>query len=314
MNNPMRNILTGSIGIMLLVLGIWLPEWALFLAIIGLAKGVVVLGLMVLWRTGLVSFGQGLFYGLGAYTVGVLPAYTGISDAIVLVVIGMLIAGLVAFILGFLLARYREIFFAMLCLAFSMIYYGILVKSEALGSTDGFHVVQTTYFGYAPQAGAQANLALYIFTAGIVAVAGLFVARYLGSILGHLTTAIRDNEIRVEYLGFSVHRAIHFKFTLAGMLAGAGGALVAIAVGHVDPEMVYWIASGEFVFVTILSGTGNVIAPFIGSIVFELLRSFALEYAPYIWQIIVGGSLLLVIIFLPGGLWSLIERKRGAEV
>jgi branched-chain amino acid transport system permease protein len=194
-----------------------------------------------------------------------------------------------------------------------MIYYGILVKSEALGSTDGFHVVQTTFFAYAPVAGEEANLALYIFTAAIVAVAGLFVAKYLSSTMGHLTTAIRDNEIRVEYLGFSVHRAIHFKFTLAGMLAGAGGALVAIAVGHVDPEMVYWIASGEFVFVTILSGTGNVIAPFIGSIVFELLRSFALEYAPYIWQIIVGGSLLLVIIFLPGGLWSLIERKRGAE-
>jgi branched-chain amino acid transport system permease protein len=310
-HHRVRNYLIGAIGIALLIAGTRLPEWALFLAIIGLAKGLVVLGLMVLWRTGLVSFGQGLFYGLGAYTVGVLPIHTGISDAVVLVVIGMLIAGLVAFALGFLLARYREIFFAMLCLAFSMIYYGVLVKSEALGSTDGFHVVQTRYLGYAPQPGQDANLALYIFTAGIVAFAALLVARYLGSTMGHLTRAIRDNEIRVEYLGFSVHRAIHFKFTLAGVLAGAGGALVAIAVGHVDPEMVYWIASGEFVFVTILSGTGNVIAPFIGSIVFELLRSFALEYAPNIWQIIVGASLLLVIIFLPGGLWSLIERSAG---
>ena len=300
----------GLIGIGLLMLGFWLPEWAQFLAIVGLAKGLVVLGLLVLWRTGLVSFGQGLYYGLGAYTVGLLPIHTGISDAFALVLLGALVAGAIAFVLGFLLSRYREIFFAMLCLAFSMILYGILVKSEPLGSTDGFHIVQVSYLGYTPEAGAEANQALYGLCAVLAALAALFVSRYLSSTLGHLSTAIRDNEIRVEYLGYSVRRAIHFKFTLAGFLAGAGGALVAIAVGHIDPEMVWWIASGEFVFVTILSGTGSVAAPFLGSIVFELLRSFALEYAPHVWQMIVGGALLAVIVFLPGGLWSLLSRFR----
>ena len=131
--------------------------------------------------------------------------------------------------------------------------------------------------------------------------------------MGQLSTAVRDNELRVEYLGLSVHRIVHLKFTMAGALAGSGGAIAAIAVGHVDPEMVWWIASGEFVFVTILSGAGSVVAPFIGSTVFELLRTLALQYAPHIWQIIVGGTLLAVIIFLPGGLWSVIERMRGLK-
>ncbi|MFO1350331.1 MAG: branched-chain amino acid ABC transporter permease [Gammaproteobacteria bacterium] len=307
-----KRVVLGILALALLALGVRLPEWALFLAIVALAKGLVVLGLMVLWRAGLVSFGQGLFYGLGAYSVGLLPIYWNITDAFALVGAGTLVALAVAFIIGFLLAQYREIFFAMLCLAFSMILYGILVKSETLGSTDGFNIVSVSYAGYTPAPGLATNIALYALTAAIVALAGLLVARYLGSTLGHLATAIRDNEIRVEYLGFSVRRALHFKFALAGALAGAGGALTAIAIGHIDPEMAWWITSGEFVFVTMLSGAGSVIAPFLGSLAFELLRSYALQYAPNVWQIIVGGALLLVILFLPGGLWSLIDRRKPA--
>lgn len=296
-----------------LACGLFLPAWAIFLGIVSLAKGLVVLGLMLLWRTGLVSFGQGLFYGAGAYTVGILPQYVPLSDAIALVAISAAGAGLLAFLLGFLLRRYREIFFAMLCLAFSMIFYGVLVKSEALGSTDGFNVVQTSYLGYVPENPDQLQLLLYGMTALIAWVSALFIHRYLKSPMGNLTRAIRDNELRVEYLGFSAKRAVHFKFVVAGVLAGAGGALAAIAIGHVDPEMVWWIQSGEFVFVTILSGVGNVLAPFIGSIAFEILRTFAVQYAPQAWQFVVGGALLGVIIFLPGGLWSLIERTREGE-
>lgn len=313
MSETALRILLYFVTPVVLALGLMLPDWAVFLGIVSLAKGLVVLGLMLLWRTGLVSFGQGLFYGAGAYTVGLLPQYVPITDALLLVVIAALGAGLLAFLLGFLLRRYREIFFAMLCLAFSMIFYGVLVKSEDLGSTDGFNVVPTSYFGYIPADPQELQRILYVLTAVVAWGACLFVNRYLASPMGSLTRAIRDNELRVEYLGFSAKRAVHFKFVVAGLLAGAGGALAAIAIGHVDPEMVWWIQSGEFVFVTILSGVGNVLAPLIGSIAFEILRTLAVEYAPQAWQFVVGGALLAVIMFLPGGLWSLIERSREGE-
>lgn len=293
-----------------LALGLLMPDWAIFLGIVSLAKGLVVLGLILMWRSGLVSFGQGLFYGAGAYMVGILPQYVPISDAFLLVLISAAGSGVLAFILGFLLRRYREIFFAMLCMAFSMIFYGILVKSESLGSTDGFNVVETSYLGYTPSDPNEMQRILYGTTALVAWLACLFVNRYLGSTMGNLTRAIKDNELRVEYLGFSAKRAVHFKFVIACVLAGAGGGLAAIAIGHVDPEMVWWIQSGEFVFVTILSGAGNVIAPLVGSVVFEILRTFAIEFAPQAWQFVVGGCLLAVIMFLPGGLWSLIERSR----
>jgi branched-chain amino acid transport system permease protein len=294
--------------------GLVMPGWAIFLLITILGKGLVVLGLVLLWRTGLMSFGQALYYGLGAYAVGLAQTYLGLRDAFLLVAMGTLVATLIAVALGFLLRQYRDIFFAMLSLAFSMILYGTLVKSEALGSTDGFSIAVPHFAGAAP-GGGGAQYYLFLLTLLVVLLGSYLTHRYLASPMGHLTTAIRDNEIRVEYLGYSVRRAIHVKYTLAAALSGAGGALVALAVGHIDPEMTYWTTSGEFVFVAILAGAGSVLAPFLGSALFEVLRTYATDYAPYSWQMILGICLLLLILFLPNGVWSLFQwRRRGRSV
>lgn len=289
-----------------------LPNWAVFLATLALAKGVVVIGLLVLWRTGLVSFGQALYFGFGGYTVGLVGLKFGVSDAFLLTLLATIASMVVAMILGIIISRYREIFFAMLTMAFSMILYGVLVKTEALGSTDGFNVVHPTYLGYAPTGEAQ-RIALFLLALVVAYLASVGVHRYLRSSLGHLTTAIRDNEIRVEYLGVSVQQAIYFKYVIAGALTGAGGAITAMAVGHVDPEMTYWTTSGEFVFVTILAGTGHVAAPFLGSLIFELVRTYAFEYSPYTWQLVLGSVLLLLIMFLPQGLWSVVVKIRNRK-
>src|SRR5436305_12635499 len=105
-----------------------LPAWLISLATIAFANGLVVLGLIVLWRAGLVSFGQALYYCIGAYTVALLAKWTGFSDAIGLVLLGGIAAGLVAGGVGFLLGRYRVMFFAMLSLGLSMILYVVLLR------------------------------------------------------------------------------------------------------------------------------------------------------------------------------------------
>ena len=296
----------------LAVASLLVPGWMVYLLTVIVARALVVLGLVVLWRTGLMSFGQALYFGLGAYAVGLSQKYLGLRDAFALVLLGLAAAVFAAVILGFLLRQYRDIFFAMLSLAFSMILYGTLVKSETLGSTDGFAVAAPTFLGWKP-GGAGTQYGLLFLTLAIGAVGTYVVQRYLASPMGHLTTAIRDNEIRVEYLGASVRRAIQVKLGIAGALAGAGGVLSALAVGHIDPGMAYWTSSGEFVFVTILAGAGSVFAPLIGALVFETVRSFAVQYSPETWQMTLGTVLLLVIVFLPGGLWSLAARLRGAR-
>ena len=293
--------------VVLMVADFLLPEWVRFIGLQTLARGAVALGLLVLWRTGLVSFGHALFFGWGAYAAA-LMSREGITDAFVLVIGATLAAGLLAFLLGFLLRRYRAIFFALLNLAFSMILYGVLVKTEELGSTDGFGVAKPTFLGYAPD-GEAVQITLFAFTVTLTYLVVVGVHLYLKSTLGHMTMAIRENEIRVEYLGYSAEKAIHIKYVMSGLLAGFGGAIMALAVGQVDPDsMAYWPVSGEFVFITILSGTGSVAATYVGALVFELIRTYAFEYAPQIWQLILGGTLLGIILFLPEGLWSLKER------
>jgi len=98
---------------------------------------------------------------------------------------------------------------------------------------------------------------------------------------------------------------------MSGLLAGLGGVVMAFAVGHVDPDsMVNWLVSGDFVFITVLSGTGSVAAPFIGAAAYALIRTYAFDYAPHVWQLIMGSSLLAIIMFLPDGLWSLFDKRR----
>ena len=288
----------------LFVLNFFLDEWMRTIGLQSLSRGLVAIGLLVLWRTGLVSFGHALFFGFGAYTVALLQI-AGIRDIFVLLLSGTLCAGMVAFALGFLLRKYRAIFFALLNMAFSMILYGVLAKVEALGSTDGIPIEQVSFMG-AKLEGEYYRMTIFIVTIVFAYISAVGAHWYLKSTLGLMTMAVRENEIRVEYLGYSAEKAIHVKYVISGILAGLGGVIMAITIGHVDPDsMVYWPVSGDFVFITILSGTGNVCATFIGALVYELLRTYAFEFAPEIWQFILGGALLLIIMFLPNGLWSL---------
>lgn len=310
----MRSSWTGAAAVLLIfvALGLLLPAWLVFLLAVALAKGLVVLGAVILMRAGLVSFGQALFYAAGAYAVAFGMSRWGISDALTLLLLGGA-AGLVAgAVTGLLVARYRQIFFAMLTLAFSMALYGALVKAYAVtGGSDGLRVAAPTVLGLDPFPQSE-RIAVYWLALAAVAVAAYLIDRYFRSPLGYLVQAIRDNEVRVQYLRGSVPRAIFAIFVLAGLLAGVGGALESLSVGHVDPQLAYWTTSGEFVFIAVLSGTGSVYAPLGGTILFELIKAYAFKYAPYTWQMVLGAAMLAVVLLLPGGLWTLWERRAGS--
>jgi ABC-type branched-subunit amino acid transport system permease subunit len=301
-----------AVSVVLLAVGPFLPRWGMFLINVSLCYGIVVLGMLLLMRTGVVSFGHGLYYCLGAYAAGTLDQVFRVSDMAVMLVAAVIVTALVSTAIGLLLRKYRDIFFAMLSLAFSMILYGLLVKTSSLGSSDGFNITASRIAGVTVAGTLVDRYVRYALTVLFAFLAGVFMHKYLNSHMGRLAGAIRDNELRVEYMGASVRNVIHVNYVISAVLAGIGGALAAIAVGHIDPEMAYWTTSGEFVFVGILSGTGNVLAPFLGAFIFETIRSFAYEYSPNTWQMALGITMLVVIMFLPGGLWSLFTRMRKA--
>jgi len=307
---PERSTISFTIAALaMLVAGPFLPQWLTFALMVSVAKALVVIGLIVLMRAGLVSFGQGLYYCLGGYAAGAANQFWKVSDVAALLALGIVACALVAAILGLLLCRYREIFFAMFTMAFSMILYGVLAKTPALGSTDGFNVTTPSLFGLAfrPE---SSQLWIYGITVVVALIAAILVQRYLKAGMGHAGEAIRENEIRVEYLGMSARRIVYVKYILAAVLAGLGGGLTAMATGHVDPQMAYWTTSGEFVFIALMGGTSHVAAAFVGAILFELIRTYAFELSPYTWQMTLGIVLLAIIMFLPRGLWSLMPGEK----
>lgn len=293
----------------ILAVGWALPAW-IFVLSIALTKGLAVLGLVLLMRAGLVSFGQGLFFAIGGYGAGLLVDAYRITDAALLLPAAALAALAVAALVGLLLARYRDIFFAMLTLALSMILYGLLVRSAHLGGTDGFNIRTVTLFGWPLNGAGRFN--------GLVLLVGLALAgialsdAFCRTALGRLAPGIKDREIRVEYLGAAANHAIYAAYLLAALLAGLGGAMSGIAVGHVDPELAFWTTSGEFVVIGVIAGSGNVVAAFAAALILELVRTYAYQYAPNTWQMVLGLIILALILFMPGGLSSLRLRRRAS--
>jgi branched-chain amino acid transport system permease protein len=301
-----------AIAIVLAVAGLAAPKWLLFLATMAASRGLAVLGIVVLMRGGGASFGQGMFFALGAYVAAMSPHTLGITDAVLRSLLGMLAAGVVAAVFAPMLARYRGIFFAMLTLALSMVLYGLLSKSVALGGTDGLTVAKPTLFGIVLTA-ARTDYLLFVVTAALCVLASWAVAVYKGSVAGLLARAVRANSLRVEYLGASSQRSLATSFVLCGVLGGLGGAITALVLGHVEPEFTNWTTSGEFVFIAVLAGQQSVAAVFVASLLLEIVRSFSNLYFPNTWQLALGVFLLVVILFRPDGIGSLWAGRRKAR-
>lgn len=281
-----------------------MPKWLTFLMTMAAAQGLVSLGIVLLMRGGVVSFGQGMVFALGGYAAGLAYSRLGFTDALGLTLLGGVAATLLAAPFAPMLARYRGIFFAMLTLALSMVTYGLLMKIELLGGSDGFNIGRPTLFGQ-KLPDARVGYVMYVMTIVIAGVMALLSRVYFDSTRGLLTLAVRENELRVEYLGGSVRQAMTINFILAAFAGGMGGALVVMSLGHIDPNFSYWTTSGEFVFVAILAGWQSVLAVFVASTVLEVVRSFSSSYFPNTWQLVLGLFLLFVIRFLPRGIGSL---------
>ena len=154
---------------------------------------------------------------------------------------------------------------------------------------------------------------LYSVAVVVVGVLATLARIYVDSVRGLVSLAIRENELRVEYLGASVSQAVATNYLLASFMGGVGGALTLMSLGHIEPNFAYWTTSGEFVFVAILAGHHSMLAVFVGSFVVEVVRSFSNLYFPNTWQLAMGLFLLVVIRFLPLGLGSLWIKKKNKQ-
>ncbi|MBR0896679.1 branched-chain amino acid ABC transporter permease [Bradyrhizobium tropiciagri] len=304
----MRIILAAAAVLTLAGLAFAAP-WLQFVLTLAIAKGFAALGVAVLLRAGLISIGHAMFFAASAYGAAFL-ARAGINDLGLLLILSVLVSALIGAIAGSFLVRYRAIFFAMLNLAVSMVFYALCAKLYGVtGGTDGMPVPIPAVFGMVFAEPAFKSILFYLSLVLMVLV-GLVVHRYLDSPLGHALSAVHSNEIRLEYLGIPVWAILLIAYTISAALAGLGGAVAGFAIGRVVPDFAFWTASGHLVLIAVLGGIGGVPGAFIGALFLELLHSAAVTVTDA-WNLFVGMTLIAVIMFMPQGIYGLFERKEA---
>lgn len=291
---------------------VFLPTTQVMLTL-ALAKSLAVLGIIVLLQAGQVSFGHALFYAVSAYAAAFLGRAMAGGELLLNLLLGMASAALVALLVGLFVVRYREIFFGMLNLAASMIFFSFLEKFYHItGGSDGLSVPRPTVLGFTLERAGFETL-LYYGSLALVLAALMLTHRFLSSPVGQMLRAIKTNEVRLEYLGVSSRRVLLAGYVVSAALSGLGGALMASAQGIVTPEYAWWVRSGEFVFIAILGGAGSVQGALVGALAYESVKTYAAAFAADIWQLVLGVVLLAVILFAPKGMAGLLQARRRRE-
>ncbi len=284
---------------------------------LALAKGLAVLGIVVLLQAGQVSFGHALYFAVSAYIAAFIGHRFGGGELVLMLVAGTAGALLAGIVVGLFVVRYRYIFFGMLNLAVSMIFFSVLEKFYYVtGGSDGLQVARPLVLGIEMERAGFETLLFYL-TLTLCLAAAWGTHRFLNSPLGNMMRAIKTNEVRLEYLGVSARRVLLVGYALSAALGGLGGTLTAVAQGIVTPEYAYWIRSGEFVFIAILGGSGSVGGAFVGALIYEGVRTYAAAFAADVWQMILGITLLVVILYRPSGVvgawFELLGRLRAGR-
>ena len=258
---------------------------------------------LILGFGGMVSFGHAAFLGVGAYTVAILTQM-GLTDAWLVWPVAMLVAGLFAFLIGAVSLRTQGVYFIMITLAFAQMMYYLLVSAKTYGGDDGMPLLTRSRIGMWDM---SADTNFYYATLAVCVGTWVLIARLLNARFGHVLQAIRDNEVRMQSLGYAVFRYKLCAFVLSGALAGLAGALLANQSGFVSPAMMQWSQSGMLMMMVILGGVGHLYGGVWGAIVFLLLEE-TLSHFTIHWQLGLGALLLAVVLLAPNGLTSVFKH------
>ncbi|MFT3759047.1 branched-chain amino acid ABC transporter permease [Thauera sp.] len=263
--------------------------------------------------TGLVSFGHAAYFGIAAYAVALLsPGHDAQSLWWVLPAsIGL--SALAAFVIGLFVLRTKSIYFIMVTLAFAQMAYFVFHDTPLGGGSDGMYLnsrPSAAIFDWEPfDLGDEVHMFYFILVMTVLAY--LFLARILKSPFGRALYGIKSNEHRMQSLGYFTFRYKLGAFTLAGGLGGLAGFLYAVLFGFVTPELLSWHESGNVLLMVILGGMGNLGGAIAGAFAFEAMREVFADVTKY-WQLLMGGVIVAVVLFLPGGLAGVPGRIKRA--
>ena len=263
---------------------------------------------LLLGFTGLMSLGHAAFFGLGAYAVAVLGVQLGLNAWLGLLA-GVALAGAGAALIGFFCVRTGGIPFLMLTLAFSQLVFSVALKwRDVTGGSDGLAIAERpSFLGF----DLSSSLAMYMMALAFFVLVYWGLRRLLNAPLGHAFIGVRENETRMQAIGYPTRIYKLLSFTIAGAIAVLAGGLYAIFNGFISSDALYWTASGDILIMTMLGGAGTLIGPALGAAVFLLMKNVVSSYSEH-WLAIIGTTFICCVMFFPGGLLGFLQRRRWA--
>ena len=266
---------------------------------------VFAIGLNILvGQTGLVSLGHAAFFGAGAYATGI--AATNLSPNIFLIIlIGVLISGVLALVMGFFAIKANGFYFLMLTLAFAQIVYSIVYQwKDVTGGSNGLSGIPTPVLFRNFEL--SNPVLIYYFILVVFAIILFIVNRLLHSPLGYVFIGIRENEQRMKSNGYNTAFYKNLSFLIAGVLGGLAGSLYVIFNSFISPSDVYWTMSGSVLLMVLIGGAGTLWGPIVGAAFIVLMETIIGAYTEN-WMMIIGVIFILFTIFAPKGIVGIIR-------
>jgi branched-chain amino acid transport system permease protein len=262
----------------------------------GLALSVDIL----LGYTGLLSLGQALYFGLGAYTSAV-ALRAGIPFAATMgIVLALSIA--VSLAGGVIVNRVRGVYFALITFGMAQVVAKVVYNTRELGASDGLIGVPVVPIdlGFVSTSSAS-PLGFFLFTLAFMMLIYFLVAYFLDTPFGRILIALKANERRVAFLGYRPFTARLVAYVMAGVTAALAGALYPMLRGFVSPELLSFTTSGNAVITIVTGGAGTLVGALYGSLLLTALRSFVGSWTTH-HLMVIGILFMAVVVFFPKGL------------
>ncbi len=270
---------------------------------------------LILGYGGMVSFGHAAFVGIGAYAAAIMIA-EGVPSALLGWPLAMSLGALLALGVGALSLRTGGVYFIMLTLAFAQMIYYLCVSMKSYGGEEGLNLPTRSTL---PGLDLKDDIHFYFVCLALLAMSLFLLKRLIGSRFGHVIQAIRQNQTRMQALGYDVQRYKLICFVIAGAFGALAGALLVNHGKYVSPAMMHWTQSGTLMIMVIMGGVGHRFGGVIGALVLlgieELLANHKMAWLAALYpnyqqhaMLGVGVLLLAIVLFAPQGLAGLMVR------
>ena len=257
---------------------------------------------LLLGYTGLVSFGASAFFGAASYAAGIAVLHL-IDNMYFSILFGTVTAGVLGLVIGLLILRRRGIYFSLLTLAFTQLFYEIAFKwTDLTGGENGLQGISRSTL--------SSPLAYHYFVVGVVLCGMYVVWRIVHSPFGRVLQALRDNEQRVRCLGYDTKRIKLIAFIISATVMGLAGSLLTFLIQSVYADNLSWQHAGDPVMMTILGGIHHFLGPTWGAVIFIILSDQLSSLTEH-WWLFFGAILIAFILLSPEGISGIWIRLRG---